>query len=197
MKHATNQLIQLDHRFLPLLKKHGYPTYKKNRNYLQSLIRSIIYQQLSGKSARKIYERFLKLNNPLSPHSILKTDIQLLKNIGLSKQKINYIFNICDYSLNNDMNTIDNLDNKSISQELKQIKGIGQWTVDMFLMFSLNRMDVFPNGDLGVKKGLMMLENLDKLPTEEIMNQCSQKWKPYRSIAAWYLWIILEGPFEW
>ncbi len=77
------------------------------------------------------------------------------------------------------------------------MKGIGQWTADMFLMFTLNREDVFPLGDLGVKKGVAIIENLNKLPTEKNMAEISEKWQPYRTIAAWYMWKLVDGPFEW
>ena len=132
-----------------------------------------------------------------SPKDILSTEFVVLHSTGLSKQKINYIFNLSEYSLKNQISKIIQLDNQKISQHLTQIKGIGQWTVDMFLIFTLNRLDVFPLGDLGVKKGLMKFEGLKKLPNEQEMYEMSLKWSPYRSIAAWYLWIIIEGPFEW
>tara|TARA_B100000579_G_scaffold433315_1_gene451832 strand:+ start:56 stop:658 length:603 start_codon:yes stop_codon:yes gene_type:complete len=196
----TNKLIKLDSRFKTLVKKFGYPNYKKEKDYFKALIRIIIFQQLSVKSARAISLRFFKIYNDhdiLSPEIIKSTNIIFLKNAGLSKQKINYIFNFCDYCTNNNLNKIDNLDNKQIYHRLTEIKGIGQWTVDMFLMFTLNRKDIFPVGDLGIKKGLMKFEKLAELPSTTQIQIISKKWKPYRSIAAWYMWIIIEGPFEW
>lgn len=200
MKDETNQLIRLDSRFKSLVQEFGYPTYQKETEYFKSLIRSIVYQQLSGKAASKIHSRFLKIydsNGHPSAYDIKSTDRDTLKSVGLSKQKINYILNLCDYSINNNIENIDQLSNQEISDQLTQIKGIGQWTVDMFLMFTLNRLDVFPLGDLGVKKGLMKFDKLKKLPNEKEMDKLSVKWKPYRTIAAWYMWIIIEGPFEW
>ena len=200
MNESANKLAEIDSRFTRLISEFGYPTYKKETQYFKSLVRSIIYQQLSGKAASKIHSRFLNIyttNSHPSPNQIKSTDIDILKDAGLSKQKINYIYNLCEYSLNNNIENIDQLSNNEISKELTQIKGIGQWTVDMFLMFTLNREDVFPVGDLGVKKGLMEFEKLTNLPLEKEMDRLSEKWKPYRSIAAWYMWIIIEGPFEW
>ena len=197
---SANKLADIDSRFTNLIDKFGYPTYKKETEYFKSLVRSIIYQQLSGKAASKIHSRFLDIYNTKghpSPSQIRSTDADVLKDAGLSKQKINYIYNLCEYSLQHNIENIDELSNDEISKELTQIKGIGQWTVDMFLMFTLNREDIFPLGDLGVKKGLMKFEKLSKLPSEKEMDALSQKWKPYRSIAAWYMWIIIEGPFEW
>ena len=200
MKGLADKLAGIDSRFTKLISKFSYPTYKKETQYFKSLVRSIIYQQLSGKAASKIHSRFLSIYNTKShpsPNQIKSTDMDVLKAAGLSKQKINYIYNLCEYSLKNNIENIDQLSNNEISKELTQIKGIGQWTVDMFLMFTLRRKDVFPLGDLGVKKGLMKFEKLAELPSEKEMDALSQKWKPYRSIAAWYMWIIIEGPFEW
>ena len=200
MKKSANKLAEIDSRFIKLISKFGYPTYKKESQYFKSLVRSIIFQQLSGKAASKIHSRFLNIyntNGHPSPNQIKSTNIDILKGAGLSKQKINYIYNLCEYSLENNIENIDQLSNDEISKELTQIKGIGQWTVDMFLMFTLNREDIFPLGDLGVKKGLMRFEKLTELPSEKEMETLSKKWKPYRSIAAWYMWIIIEGPFEW
>ena len=200
MKTCADKLAKIDSRFTNLIDKFGYPTYKKETQYFKSLVRSIIYQQLSGKAASKIHSRFLNIystNNHPTPSQIKSTNMDILRCAGLSKQKINYIYNLCEYSLKNNIENIDQLSNNEISKELTQIKGIGQWTVDMFLMFTLNRKDVFPLGDLGVKKGLMKFEKLTELPSEKEMGVLSQKWKPYRSIAAWYMWIIIEGPFEW
>ena len=200
MKKSSNKLAVIDSRFTKLISQFGYPAYKKETQYFKSLVRSIIYQQLSGKAASKIHSRFLSIystSSHPSPSQIKSTDMDILKGAGLSRQKINYIYNLCEYSLKNNIENIDQLSDNDISKELTQIKGIGQWTVDMFLMFTLSREDVFPLGDLGVKKGLMKFEKLPELPSEKEMDRLSKKWKPYRSIAAWYMWIIIEGPFEW
>ena len=196
----TNKLIKLDARFSSLLEEFGYPTYQKENQYFKSLLRSIIYQQLSGKAASKIHNRFLAIYDSDShptPDEVKLTSSDVLRSVGLSRQKISYIKNLCDFSLNNNIENIDQLSDDEISKQLTQIKGIGQWTVDMFLMFTLNRLDVFPFGDLGVKKGLKKFENLKELPSEKEMDSLSKKWSPYRSLAAWYMWIIIEGPFEW
>ena len=172
---ATHQLIGLDPRFDPLLKQFGFPTYKKETHYFKSLVRSIIYQQLSGKAASKIHSRFLSIYNTKShpsPCQIKSTETGVLQQAGLSKQKINYIYNLCEYSLEHNIENIDELSNDEISNELTQIKGVGQWTVDMFLMFTLNREDVFPLGDLGVKKGLKKFENLKNFRLKKRWTVC-------------------------
>ena len=190
----TNKLIKLDARFSSLLEEFGYPTYQKENQYFKSLLRSIVYQQLSGKAASKIHNRFLAIYDSDShptPDEVKLTSSDVLRSVGLSRQKISYIKILCDYSLSNNIENIDQLSDDEISKQLTQIKGIGQWTVDMFLMFTLNRLDVFPLGDLGVKKGLKRFENLKELPSEKEMDSLSKKWSPYRSLAAWYMWLSL------
>ena len=85
--------------------------------------------------------------------------------------------------------------NEEISRELIQIKGVGQWTVDMFLMFTLNRADILPYGDLGIQKGIMKILNTEILPSKKEMENYSKKWKPYRTIACWYLWRLTDDKF--
>ena len=89
------------------------------------------------------------------------------------------------------------MDNQAIYDMLIKVKGIGPWTIDMFLMFSLGRLDIFPLGDLGIKKGVRILSELEELPSEEELKQISTKWSPYRTIAALYMWKLVDGPFEW
>ena len=95
------------------------------------------------------------------------------------------------------LHQLDVLSDWEVSEQLIQVKGIGQWTADMFLMFTLRRLDIFPLGDLGIKKGVCILEKLEDLPSEHQMLEVSEKWRPYRTIAAWYLWKLVDGPFEW
>ena len=92
---------------------------------------------------------------------------------------------------------LNSMSNDKISAELIKIKGIGQWTADMFLMFTLARPDVFPYGDLGIQKGLMELNKMDRLPTRKEMELEARQWKPYRTMAALYLWKIVDGPLKW
>ena len=118
-----------------------------------------------------------------------------MRQAGLSLQKINYIKNLADYFDTNLFNSdkVKEMSNEAISRELIQIKGIGQWTVDMFLMFTLNRPDVIPYSDLGIQKGMKFLFNLNELPTKNEMKNFSIQWKPYRTVACWYLWKIADN----
>jgi DNA-3-methyladenine glycosylase II len=202
MKKETNALIGLDSRFQRLVDEFGYPNYQKEKDYFEALVRNIVYQQLSGKAASTIFSRFLNLfdsNQFPQPADIISVNKDTLRSVGLSNQKVSYILDLCEKCINNDLDftSIDKLDDQEVSQKLVQVKGIGQWTADMFLMFTLNRLDVFPLGDLGVKKGVQIFEKLQDLPREKEMATVSLQWQPYRTLAAWYMWKLVDGPFEW
>ena len=202
MKESTNKLAEIDSRFSRLISQFGYPTFKGENSYFEALLKNIIYQQLSGKAAQTIYSRFLTLFETAkypSPDKILITPVEHLRGTGLSNQKVTYILDLSKKYVDGalQLDELDEKSNKEVSTQLIQVKGIGQWTADIFLMFTLNREDVFPLGDLGVKKGVAIIENLPELPTEKHMAEISEKWQPYRTIAAWYMWKLVDGPFEW
>jgi len=199
---ALRHLSHADKRMEKLIDKFGPPNFNLMNNYYESLIRSIVYQQLSGKSASIIYERFLDLfvfDIYPEPKDILAVSIETLRSSGLSYQKVNYIRDLSEKWQDGTMNLtdIDSMTDEEISSELIKVKGIGQWTADMFLMFTLGRPDVFPFGDLGIQKGVMILTNMNRLPTQKEMERKTKKWQPYRTVAAWYLWKLVDGPFKW
>jgi DNA-3-methyladenine glycosylase II len=193
-------LLKKDKNMQVLINKFGRPDFNPRQDYFQSLLRSIVFQQLSGKAAQTIYERFVNLipkTSNLCPHEVLKLDNDEMRKAGLSFQKINYVKNLADYFENNSFQKKDfeKMTDEEISKELIQIKGIGQWTVDMFLMFTLNRPDILPYKDLGIQKGIMKISNMKNLPTKKEMGYCSRKWRPYRTIACWYLWRMVDDKF--
>ena len=201
-KKSTHDLIAQDPRFRCLVEEFGYPDYTSNDNYFEALVKNIIYQQLSGKAARTIYFRFMGLfpDGEFPTASTIAGILpKTLTGVGLSKQKAAYVLDLSqkvnDGILN--LDTIGALSDDGVCRELIQVKGIGQWTANMFLMFSLNRENVFPVGDLGVKKGVAVFEGLTALPSEKELLTLSKKWHPYGSIAAWYMWKIVDGPCEW
>ena len=199
---ALRHLSNADKRMEKLIDKFGPPNFNLMNNYYESLIRSIVYQQLSGKAASIIYERFLDLfvfDIYPEPKDILAVSIETLRSSGLSYQKVNYIRDLSEKWQDGTMNLtdIDSMTDEEISSELIKVKGIGQWTADMFLMFTLGRPDVFPFGDLGIQKGVMILTNMNRLPTQKEMERKTKKWQPYRTVAAWYLWKLVDGPFKW
>ena len=183
-----------------LIKKFGRPDLNIGQDYFQSLFRSIVFQQLSGEAAQTIYKRLVNLikeTSNLCPNEVLKLDKDDMRNAGLSFQKINYVRNLADYFENNSFKKkdVERMTDEEISKELTQIKGIGQWTVDMFLMFTLNRADILPYKDLGIQKGIMKIFKMKNLPSKKEMENCSKKWRPFRTIACWYLWRMTDDKF--
>ncbi len=195
------KILNKDSKMREPIKEYGFPEFEQKNDYFQSLMRSIVFQQLSGKVANIIYQRLINLlpNNKIIPKAVLKLSRQDMRQVGLSLQKINYIKNLADYFNTNmfDSNKVEKMSNEEISKELIQIKGVGQWTVDMFLMFTLNRLDVMPYSDLGIQKGMKILFNLNELPTKDEMKILSNQWSPYRTIACWYIWKIVDDGFTW
>jgi 3-methyladenine DNA glycosylase/8-oxoguanine DNA glycosylase len=177
------------------------PGYSIESNYFEALVRAIVYQQLSGKAASTIYNRFKDLfpgNKYPSPQDVLIKTHDQLREVGLSNQKATYIHNIANaFDSGAVTQNIDSLNDKDIIKELTAIKGVGPWTAEMFLMFTLHRPDVFPVTDLGIRKGLQLFCGLDDLPDPDFMIKTAAPWRPYRTLASWYLWRLVEGPFEW
>ncbi len=199
---ALIHLSRVDPKLGKLIGRFGPPVFKPETNYYEALVRAIIYQQLSGKAANTIYRRFLNLFEgcrfPL-PGEVLSFPHESLRNVGLSKQKATYIKDLSDKLDKGEiyLGDVEKMSDEEVCAELMKVKGIGQWTADMFLMFTLNRLDVFPLGDLGIQKGYQRILQMKKLPTTEELKSGSDIWKPYRTIAAWYLWRVVDGPFEW
>ena len=197
---AGLELLKRDKIMQVLIKKFGKPNFNLTQDFFQSLLRSIIFQQLNGKAAQAIYERFVNLipkTSNLCPNEVLKMDNDKMRKAGLSFRKIDYVKDLADYFKNNSFQKedVERMTDQEISKELIQIKGIGQWSVDMFLMFTLNRADIFPFTDLGIQKGIMKILKMNTLPSTKEMEACSRRWKPYRTIACWYLWRMVDDKF--
>lgn len=200
--YAGLDLLNRDEKMRVLIRKFGWPDFDTKQDYFQSLLRSIVFQQLSGKAANTIYERFINLipkTVTLSPKEVLKLDKDEMRKTGLSFQKINYLRNLAYFFENNSFQNkdVERMTDEEISNALTQIKGIGQWTVDMFLMFTLNRADILPYTDLGIQKGFKKIFNMNNLPSKKEMETHSKIWRPYRTIACWYLWRTVDDAFAW
>tara|TARA_B100000424_G_scaffold156864_1_gene119902 strand:- start:231 stop:869 length:639 start_codon:yes stop_codon:yes gene_type:complete len=199
---GVEQLILIDPSLKPLFDAYDVPELKMEKNYFWALCRSIIYQQISGKAASTIANRFLALfssGKSIRPIDIININIDKLRSVGLSRQKASYIKNIADAFYNEKVN-VENyftMKDEEIITDLIKIKGVGKWTAEMFLLFTLRRPDIFPVTDLGVQKGFQVFYSLDEIPTTDFMNQKADKWRPYRTIVTLYLWYAVEGPFEW
>ncbi|MFB2918429.1 DNA-3-methyladenine glycosylase family protein [Aerosakkonema funiforme] len=160
---------------------------------LFSLSRSIVYQQLSIKAAATIFRRFEQLypDRPFpSALDVLNTPDEVLRQIGISRPKISYLKDLAQ-KIQDGLPTLAQLsecDDETIVQTLMPIKGIGRWTVEMLLIFRLHRWDILPVDDLGIRAGIRRIYNLSELPDKKTVDRVGQRWKPYRTIASWYLW---------
>lgn len=189
--------LKKDPRFKTLIKKHGLPDLSPKKNYFEALARAIIYQQLSGKAAATIFGRFralFKTRGFPKPADVLAMSDAQLRSAGVSSQKIGYLR---DLALKFSDGTItprlfragaNQASNDDIITHLTAVKGIGTWTAHMFLMFTLNRLDVLPVGDLGIRKGFQIVYHLKKLPDERDMEKLAKPWRAHATVASWYLW---------
>lgn len=166
-------------------------------DYFNYLVRSVVYQQLSGKSAASIYRRFCDLfpNGRPTPKKILELPVSDLRTAGLSGQKASYIRNIAEFAVENDFSAarLDAMTDHEVIAHLTPIKGVGKWTVEMMLIFAMDRPDVFPIDDFGISSGIQLMYGLDpKLPKKELhrhMLEISAAWQPHRSLATRYIWV--------
>jgi DNA-3-methyladenine glycosylase II len=168
---------------------------KKRSRHFAVLIESIISQQLATSAADAIFKRFKELYPKFPTASdILATKKSKLRMVGLSSMKIEYLRDLAKHVEEGKLNmkTISRMSDEDVIAHLTQVKGIGRWTAEMFLIFSLGRQDIFPVGDLALRKGVQMLFSLPEMPKPKEAEKLGQKWKPYRTIATWYLWKSLR-----
>jgi len=167
-----------------------------NKNYFTNLCESIVSQQLSVKAADTIWKRFITIfnGNKITAEAVLNTDNEQMRKCGISYQKISYIKDLAAKTLESGIlfEQFDIMTDEEIITELVEVKGIGRWTAEMFLMFTMERADVFSYGDLGLRRAIERLYHLRKEPTQKKAQQISKKWKPYRTLASRYLWKSLE-----
>ena len=188
--------LKKDKAFAKLLKEFPAPVLTPRKKYFSALVRSIIYQQLSGKSAQSIEKKFLGLFPQNIPKEalVLSLSDEDFKKSGVSPQKMKYLRDLALKFTDGTVNPkkFHKMTDGEISQHLITVKGVGVWTTHMFLMFTLNRLDVLPTGDLGIQKGFKVMYKMKNLPDEKKMNKLAKKWKPYRTIASTYLWKVAD-----
>ncbi|TLY07953.1 MAG: DNA-3-methyladenine glycosylase 2 family protein [Thaumarchaeota archaeon] len=189
------ELLRKDPILGEIIDKVGDYSLKKRTQHFAVLVESIISQQLATNAAEAIFRRFRKLY-PRFPTTtqILSTRKSKLRKAGLSGMKIDYLKdlarNIEEGRL--DMKSLPKMSDDEVIENLTQVKGIGRWTAEMFLIFSLGRQDVLPVHDLGLRKGVQMAFSLTELPKPKEVEKLGERWRPYRSIATWYLWKSLK-----
>lgn len=199
MDKALEHLAARDPVMEALIARYPAPTFHRHGNYYQELVDSIISQQLSVKAAHAIETRFKDLYGGSfpNPEQILDTDIETLRGVGISRPKARYIqdlaMKILDGSVKFDH--FDEQTNEEIIAELTAVKGIGEWTAHMFLMFCMGRLDVLPIGDLGVRNGVTALYGFTATatPQDVIDIANTHQWNPYESVASWYVWQSLDN----
>ena len=162
---------------------------------LETLVKSIVYQQLSGRVASVIFERLAKAaGGKLTPENILKLRPARMRTLGLSKQKTAYIRDLARHARDGRVvfQELEALDDAAVIERLTQVKGVGVWTVHMYLIFALRRTDVLPTGDLGIRNAIRKAYGLAETPTPAEVEAMALRWRPYCTVASWYLWRSLE-----
>ena len=191
---GKNYLSRKDKKLRKLIR--SYPKdflFTKSDPFL-TLARSIVGQQISVKAAQSVWEKLEGKIKKVNPKNIKKIHSSSLKSVGLSRQKVQYLKNLSDAFINNriKIKLWIKMNDEEIIQDLIQIKGIGRWTAEMFLIFNLCRPDIFPLDDIGMIKGLCKIYDLNYPISKDKVSKIGNKWKPYRSVATWYLWRSLD-----
>ena len=195
---ARRALMRRDPVIATLIRQHGECglASAQRTDPFHALLHAIIAQQLSTKAARTIEGRFSALfeGNP-TPVAVARVSDEQLRAVGFSGQKVKYVRDLCarivDGSLK--LHALDAMTDDDVIQALTSVKGIGRWTAEMFLMFRLHRPDVLPVGDLGIVKAVQRAYKLRTLPSPERLTKIGETWRPYRSVACWYLWASLQA----
>lgn len=171
---------------------------ERGGTHFASVARSIVYQQLSGKAAATIHQRFEALygGRTPEPRELVKTADAKLRACGLSGRKAEYLKGLAEDVLTQrvPMDALDDLEDAAVIEALTRVRGVGEWTAQMFLMFRLGRPDVLPTLDLGVQTAIKRLYRLRTHPTPQRVARIGAKWAPYRTVASWYLWRVVDDP---
>jgi len=195
MRKAVNHLKKCDPVLAAIIERVGPCRMEYGPPEFHSLAEAIVYQQLNGKAAVTIFKRFTDLaGDPVTPEGILKLSDEQLRGVGLSKQKSAYVKDLAAKTRAGllDFARLLVLPDDEVITHLTQVKGVGVWTAQMFLMFTLKRPDVLPTGDYGVQAAIKKAYGKRKMPKPKDMEKIARAWSPYRSIACWYLWRSLD-----
>jgi DNA-3-methyladenine glycosylase II len=195
MRKAIHHLKKCDPVLCAIIERVGAFRMEYGPPEFHSLAEAIVYQQLHGKAAVTIFKRFTALaGEPLTPEGILKLTDEQLRSVGLSKQKSSYLKDLAAKTAAGalDFSKLLEMSDAEVIEHLTQVKGIGVWTAQMFLMFTLKRPDVLPTGDYGVQAAMKKHYRKRKMPKPKDMEKIARAWAPYRSVACWYLWRSLD-----
>ena len=196
---ARRLLLRRDPVLADIIRRHGpcgLAAAQRN-DHFTALVRAIVGQQLSTKAAATIFARVIALmpGGIPTPVAVAALDDERLRAVGLSRQKTLYLRDLCDKISTGalDLVRIEHLHDEDVIAALTQVKGIGRWSAEMFLMFRLHRPDVLPVGDLGIVNAIRRAYGMRKTPTPDRIRKIGDAWKPYRSVACWYLWQSLDN----
>jgi len=194
---AEAHLSRRDPVLRKLIERVGPCRLRPSRNKFLTLVEAIVSQQLSTRAASSVYNKLLDAvgrKNP-GPHDILDTPPEALARAGLSRRKISYILDVSRLFAGGELSArkLARMSDEELVEELTRIRGIGRWTVEMYLIFALGRPDVLPTGDLGLKKAMADNYGLDRLPSEEEMHRIAEPWRPYRTVGTWYMWMSFDN----
>ena len=195
MRKAVNHLKKSDPVLRAIIERVGPCRMEFGVPEFSSVAEAIVYQQLNGKAAVTIFNRFAELaGDPLTPEGILKLSDEQLRSVGLSKQKSAYLKDLASKTSDGLLNfaRLPEMTDEEVIEHLTQVKGVGVWTAHMFLMFSLRRPNVLPTGDYGVQVAIKKHYKKRKLPKPKDMEKIAKAWEPYRSVACWYMWRSLD-----
>ena len=198
LRQAENYLAENDKKLAPIIKASGPCRLKPHTDHYGELVSSIVGQQLSTKAAATIWKRILDLfgGKMPTPEQLIKVDDQKLRDAGLSWAKVKYVKDLAQHILDNriDLEHVSTMPNDQLIEQLTAVKGLGEWSAHMFMMFGLGRLDILPTGDLGIRKAVRLIYGLKAMPTPEQIITISNKnkWHPYESVASWYLWQSLD-----
>ena len=196
MKQAIHHLRTNDPVLSAIIERVGDYGIQFRPPDFETLVKSIVFQQLSGRVASVIFGRLsAAVKDVVTPESILKLRPSRMRTLGLSTQKTAYIRDLARHTRAGTVvfEDLPALPDEEVIVRLTQVKGIGVWTAHMFLIFALQRTDVLPTGDLGIRNAIRKAYSLEALPTPEEMERMAHRWRPYCSVASWYLWRSLEG----
>lgn len=194
---AVRSLSRRDPVLRSLIREFGPPSFRPHDDYFRELVEAIVGQQISGRAANSIMRKFMEaIGGIMAPEAIAAVPDELLRGAGISPQKLGYLRSLTEHVLDGRiaLDEIAKQPDEVVIAELTAVKGIGLWTAQMFLVFSLGRLDVLPTGDLGVRNGMTVAYELPEPPTPKQMQEVAEqnRWAPYRSVGAWYMWRALS-----
>jgi DNA-3-methyladenine glycosylase II len=191
---AKGHLSRRDRVLRGIIRAHPDANLRSRGNAFQTLARSIVGQQISVKAAQAVWERFEALAGEVAPAAVVRLDDEAMRAAGLSRMKVAYLKDLAERFHSGSLNPRRwaRMDDEAVVADLVQVRGIGRWTVEMFLLFHLMRPDVLPVGDLGLQRAIGIHYNGGEPVTKEDMRRIAEPWRPWSSVATWYLWRSLD-----